>query len=42
MTAAQDAGATAMVAGHVERGAKRVVIEPLGIEYTGSSLELRA
>jgi phosphoribosylformylglycinamidine cyclo-ligase len=40
--AARKAGVDAWVAGKVEAGAKRLVIEPLGIEYEGSELGLRA
>ncbi|MEO8922658.1 MAG: AIR synthase-related protein [Caldimonas sp.] len=40
--AARKAGVDAWVAGKVEGGAKRLLIEPLGIEYGGSELGLRA
>jgi phosphoribosylformylglycinamidine cyclo-ligase len=40
--AARKAGVDAWVAGRVEAGAKRVVIEPLHIEYDGWELGLRA
>ena len=36
------AGVDAWVAGRVEAGAKRLVIEPLGVEYQGSELGVRA
>jgi len=36
------AGLDAWVAGTVEAGAKRLIIEPLGLEYDGSELGLRA
>ena len=36
------AGLDAWIAGTVEAGPKRLVIEPLGIEYGGSELGLRA
>jgi phosphoribosylformylglycinamidine cyclo-ligase len=39
--AARKAGVDAWVAGTVESGAKRLVIEPLGIEYDGGELGLR-
>ena len=31
----------ALIAGHLEQGAKRVVIEPLGVEFGGDELQLR-
>ncbi len=34
-------GVDALVAGHVEDGAKRLLIEPLGVEFHGDSLQLR-
>ncbi|MDQ2734528.1 MAG: AIR synthase-related protein [Pseudomonadota bacterium] len=40
--AARKAGVDAWVAGKVEGGAKRLFIEPLGIEYEGGELGLRA
>jgi phosphoribosylformylglycinamidine cyclo-ligase len=40
--AARKAGVDAWVAGKVEAGAKRLVIEPLGVEYDGGELSLRA
>jgi phosphoribosylformylglycinamidine cyclo-ligase len=40
--AARKAGVDAWVAGVVEAGPKRLVIEPLGIEYEGNELGLRA
>jgi phosphoribosylformylglycinamidine cyclo-ligase len=39
---ARKTGVDAWVAGTVEAGAKRLVLEPLGIEYDGSELGLRA
>ncbi len=39
---ARAAGVEAVVAGKVEQGPKRVLIEPLGVEYAGASLDLRA
>ena len=36
------AGVDAWVAGHVEAGPKRLVVEPLGVTYLGSDLDLRA
>jgi phosphoribosylformylglycinamidine cyclo-ligase len=39
---ARDVGIHALVAGSVEAGPKRVVIEPLGIEYGAEELHLRA
>jgi phosphoribosylformylglycinamidine cyclo-ligase len=36
------AGVAAWHAGDVETGAKSLVIEPLGVQYTGSELHLRA
>jgi phosphoribosylformylglycinamidine cyclo-ligase len=36
------AGVGAMVAGRVEAGPKRVVIEPLGLTFDGDELHLRA
>jgi phosphoribosylformylglycinamidine cyclo-ligase len=38
---AQGLGIPALVAGHVEAGPKRVLIEPLGVEFTGDELQLR-
>jgi len=38
---AQRCGVPAWVAGHVEAGAKRLLIEPLGVEYSGDALQLR-
>jgi phosphoribosylformylglycinamidine cyclo-ligase len=38
---AQGLGVPALVAGHVEAGPKRLLIEPLGIEYGGEALQLR-
>ena len=40
--AARKVGVDAWVAGSVESGPKRLVIEPLGVEYDGSELGLRA
>jgi phosphoribosylformylglycinamidine cyclo-ligase len=40
--AARKAGVDAWVAGKVEAGAKRLVIEPLSVEYEGGELSLRA
>jgi phosphoribosylformylglycinamidine cyclo-ligase len=40
--AARKAGVDAWVAGKVESGVKRLIIEPLGIEYDGGELGLRA
>jgi phosphoribosylformylglycinamidine cyclo-ligase len=39
---AERAGLAAWHAGDVEAGAKSLVIEPLGLQYTGSDLHLRA
>jgi len=39
---ARKTGVDAWVAGSVEAGAKRLVIEPLGVEYTGDELGVRA
>jgi phosphoribosylformylglycinamidine cyclo-ligase len=38
---AQTCGVPAWVAGHVEVGAKRLLIEPLGVEFAGDALQLR-
>jgi len=38
---AQGLGIPALIAGHLEQGAKRVVIEPLGVEFGGDELQLR-
>jgi phosphoribosylformylglycinamidine cyclo-ligase len=38
---ARDQGVSALVAGQVEAGPKRLVIEPLGIEYGSDDLQLR-
>jgi len=38
---AREAGIAAWVAGHVESGPKRVLIEPLGVEYGAGELQLR-
>jgi phosphoribosylformylglycinamidine cyclo-ligase len=38
---AQGLGIAALVAGQVEAGAKRVVIDPLGVEFAGDELQLR-
>jgi phosphoribosylformylglycinamidine cyclo-ligase len=38
---ARSCGIEAWVAGHLEAGPKRLVIEPLGIEYGGDALQLR-
>lgn len=38
---AQDLGVDALVAGRIEPGPKRVVIEPLGVEFAGDELQLR-
>jgi phosphoribosylformylglycinamidine cyclo-ligase len=38
---AQGLGVPALVAGQVEAGPKRLLIEPLGIEYGGQALQLR-
>jgi phosphoribosylformylglycinamidine cyclo-ligase len=35
-------GLDAVVAGHVEEGARQVVLEPLGLRFAGSELELSA
>lgn len=37
----QSLGVAALVAGRVEEGPKRVVIEPLGVEFAGDELQLR-
>ncbi len=39
---AREAGVAAIVAGHVEAGPRRLVIEPLGIEFDGTELDVRA
>ena len=41
VSAAQAQGVAAWVAGQVEAGPKRVVVEPLGIQFDGDSLSLR-
>ncbi|HSV52440.1 MAG TPA: AIR synthase related protein [Burkholderiaceae bacterium] len=38
---AQGLGLAAMVAGRVEEGPKRVLIDPLGVEFSGDELQLR-
>ena len=38
---ARSVGIDALVAGRVEEGPKRVVIEPLGVEFSGEELQLR-
>ena len=38
---ARGCGVAAWVAGHVEAGAKRLLIEPLGVEFAGADLQLR-
>ncbi len=38
---AQQCGVRAWVAGRVEEGAKRLLIEPLGVEFGGDALQLR-
>ena len=38
---ARAAGVPALVAGHVEAGPKRLLIEPLGIEFGDDALQLR-
>ena len=38
---AQGAGVAAWVAGSVEADAKRLLIEPLGVEFSGDALQLR-
>jgi phosphoribosylformylglycinamidine cyclo-ligase len=38
---AKGAGVELLAAGRVERGPKRVVLEPLGVTYDGSSLDIR-
>jgi len=38
---ARAAGVAALIAGHVEAGPKRLVIEPLGIEFADDALQLR-
>ena len=42
LAVAERAGLAAWHAGDVEAGAKSVVVEPLGFEYGGSDLHLRA
>jgi phosphoribosylformylglycinamidine cyclo-ligase len=42
VTVARKAGVEAFVAGEVENGPRRVVIEPVGIEYVADELHLRA
>ena len=38
---AQAQGVAAIVAGHVEAGPKRLIVEPLGIEFGADDLQLR-
>jgi len=38
---AQEQGVSALLAGHIETGAKKLVIEPLGIQFSGDELQLR-
>ncbi|HLX78121.1 MAG TPA: hypothetical protein VKR27_04495, partial [Acidimicrobiales bacterium] len=38
---AQRQGLSAVVAGRVEDGPRAVVLEPIGVEYPGSALEIR-
>jgi phosphoribosylformylglycinamidine cyclo-ligase len=38
---ARESGVEAIVAGRVEAGPKRLLIEPLGIEYGADALHLR-
>ncbi len=38
---AQEVGLAALVAGKVESGSRRVLVEPLGVEYPAGELELR-
>ena len=40
LAAAGELGLTAMLGGRVEAGPRRVVLEPLGVSYDGSRLEL--
>ena len=40
--AASAAGVPAWIAGHVEAGPKRVLIEPISVEFAGDELQLRA
>ncbi len=40
LAAAKDFGLTAILGGHVEAGPRRVILEPLGVSYDGSRLEL--
>lgn len=42
LTIARKAGVSAVLAGHVEAGVRRVIIEPLGLEYSADDLHLRA
>ena len=42
IASARSAGIAAWNAGIVERGARQVVIEPLGFAYIGDDLHLRA
>jgi phosphoribosylformylglycinamidine cyclo-ligase len=42
LAAAQRVGLKAMLGGHVERGPRQVILEPLGVSYDGSQLELSA
>lgn len=37
---AQEIGLDAIVAGSVEQGSRRVIVEPIGVQYAGSELEL--
>ncbi len=41
VSAASCLGYTALLAGHVEEGPRRVVLEPVGVEYGSGELELR-
>jgi phosphoribosylformylglycinamidine cyclo-ligase len=38
---ARDCGVPAWVAGRVEAGPKRLLIEPLGVTFSGEDLQLR-
>jgi phosphoribosylformylglycinamidine cyclo-ligase len=38
---AEEVGVRAWIAGHVEAGERRVIIEPLGVTFAGPDLNLR-
>jgi len=39
---AGDLGLDAVLAGHVEEGPRQVILEPVGVRFAGSELELSA